>query len=155
MNANKLIEECDTHVHSLNFRQQFNYSFKHYRDFIQPKLNEQIDKEEIESFIKVCDNRIDYAKTFFQNAAALFGYSIAGLAIVLTISGLERDKSHADVFLDSLIRYLGNIILPIMVFSLIALIVYFIKKLIYGRANIRAWAAFKEGAILKKNCEEK
>lgn len=148
INLGDLVKDCEKEV---GWRKPFSYfhsfsgNFEHYKEIIEKKLKE----EEIDNFIKICDNRIDLAKVFLQDIATVLGFFITSLTIILAISGLERGKNHADLFLDTLIGNYGNLV-PILAFSLITGIVILSGLLLKYRTQIHSWTALKEGAILNK-----
>ena len=146
-----LIKACEKKIHWINFH-SFTGNFEYYKD---EKLVDKLikDKKGIDKFIEICNNKIECAKTFLQDVATILGFFSSSLVIVLTLSVLESgDKNHVDPFLDVIIQY--GALFPVLVFSLIGCIVILFVLLIHYRANIHAWTAFKEMAILKK-CPEK
>ncbi len=148
INLGDLVKDCEKEV---GWRKPFSYfhsfsgNFEHYKEIIEKKLKE----EEIDNFIKICDNRIDLAKVFLQDIATVVGFFITSLSIVLVLSVLEQDKAHLDRFLDLLAGKFGYLF-PILIFALLAGIVILFGLLINYRTQIYIWTAFKEGAILNK-----
>ena len=145
----KLIEACENKI-GWRCWHSFTGNFEYYKD---EKLVDKLieDQKGIDKFIEICNNRIECAKTFLQDVATILGFFSSSLVIVLTLSVLESgDKNHVDPFLDVITQY--GALFPVLVFSLIGCIVILFVLLIHYRANIHAWTAFKEMAILNKKC---
>lgn len=150
MDVHKLVMECENEVGWRTYWYSFTGNFEYYRDSIEKKLvAKEIDAEGIGKFIKICDNRIDCAKTFLQDIATVVGFFITSLSIVLVLSALEQDKAHLDRFLNLLAGKFGYLF-PILIFALLAGVVILFGLLINYRTQIYIWTAFKEGAILNK-----
>lgn len=114
-------------------------------------FSELKDKNEINKFIEICDNRIEHAKTFLHDVATVLGFFITSLAFIVVLSSIkikEGDKL-VDPFLNVVISH--GIIFTIFVALLLLGIIILSILLSRYRARVHAWAAFKETAILNKS----
>ena len=100
---------------------------------------EELNKTELKQFVKLCNNRIEYSKTFLNVIIWLMGIVFTILLILFSISfGKE---------------------VPLLVMLIIVSSIVLVTRLfIYPHyshyiSNIRGWTAFKEMALM--HCPEK
>ena len=148
------IKACEKRIHWINLH-SFTGNFEYYKDIFEGELVAKVreDRKGMDKFIEICNNRIERAKTFLQDVATVLGFFGSSLAIVLTLSVLERKETHVDTFLDFISQY--GALFPILVFLLIGCVIILFLLLLHYRTSIHAWTAFKEMAILNKKCHER
>ena len=100
---------------------------------------EELDKTELKQFVKLCNNRIEYSKTFLNVIIWLMGIIFTILLILFSIS------------------FGKDVPLLVMLIS-VSSIVLVTRLFIYPHysnyiSNIRGWTAFKEMALM--HCPEK
>lgn len=132
MKLNDLVNDCEKPMEWRNLAywtlHSFSGNFEFYRVIVDNKIE---DEEDITKFIEICDNRIERAKVLLSDVATVLGFLITGTAILASFA-----KENLILFLGAIIIILG--------FAL----------LFHYRANVHAWTAFKEAAILIKNKHE-
>lgn len=109
--------------------------FKELQDISFDELDSDA---EFKQFIKICDNRLERAKTFLNDIAIVFGLDLAALSIVATI-GTPGNTLHL------LLSFSGII----TVVSLFAILIILSILLAHYRSQVHAWTAFKEKALMK------
>ncbi len=110
-----------------------------------------LNKNEIEAFIGICDNRIDRLKSFSSDIITVVGLLIVffgGIASILVTSDvIERGTFPLVKTLTELIKW--ELVRLLTIFFLIFLLFPSSIFLRY-RAQIYAWYAVKEGVLLMK-----
>ena len=137
-NVKRILEICNEKT-AHNFWNLVKWSFTDNFEKLQdiPLLNEITD-DELEQFVKICDNRLDRVKTFLNNITIVLGFIIASLSIVLTLA----------IVGDKLPFLVPDLSINLFVTSLFLVLIGLIAFLAHYRAQIHAWTAFKEKAIL-------
>ena len=135
MKAKRLLERCEKEIHKPWIKNKGKFlkrgikgEFDEIRDIIKFKPPKWGDKE---AFIKICDNRIDKLKTSSTEIVTILGAIMAVVAIFL-IADIRNNFS--------------TILSEFLLISLMVLILDFF----YYRAQMYAWYAIKEGALLVK-----
>lgn len=121
-----LLKNCGKKAGWKNFV-YFIHSFSGNFEFYKGIVENNIGEKDIEIFIEICDNRIERAKTLLSDVATVLGFLITGTTIIIALT----TETLLTIILGAII---------ILGFAL----------LFHYRANIHAWTAFKEGAILNK-----
>jgi hypothetical protein len=125
MTLDEIVKECEKQVDWKNFRNyihSFSGNFDHYK-----KVVTSLEKKDITKFIKICDNRKERARVLLSDVATVLGFLMAAISILVSFS-----KDYRIIFLGAIIIILGFALLN------------------HYRANVHAWTAFKEAAILKE-----
>ena len=137
-NVKRILEICNEKTAHNSWKLvywSFTDNFEKLQDI---SFSDEITDNELEQFVKICDNRLDRAKTFLNDIAIVLGFIIASFSIVLTLA-IVGDK------LPFLVPDLSiNLFVPSLFIVLIGLLAF----LAYYRAQVHAWTAFKEKAIL-------
>ena len=154
MKAEELLGRCEKEIDNPWFNWKFFwYSFKgEFKEFRNIVTSENIkDKDEVETFIGICDNRIDRAKAFLSDIVTVLSLLIALLAVIASIlvgSGIikkaEKQNPLISIWLDT--GWTFQILTILLI--LIALLLFLL--LCHYRAQIHAWYAVKEGILLMK-----
>lgn len=98
---------------------------------------DEVDKLELEQFIKLCDNRLDRLKTFRNEEIIIFGFGLTALSIELPVA-LES-YTNSTVKTDFAI---------IMVVLLIVSLLILFYRLMFDK-SINGWTSFKEQALME------
>ncbi|MEA2032703.1 MAG: hypothetical protein U9N41_03850 [Euryarchaeota archaeon] len=152
MGAKKLVEICEGKLkvgRNGEFFRLARYSFIGEFGAIREGIQEDStfdDPDEIERFIKVCDNRINRARILLNEIAMVLGFDLAALSIVAVILSGRIGKE------DNLIRAIlhGDPSITFLVIFLLASSIFLLILLVHYRTHVHAWTAFKEGAILSE-----
>ena len=134
--AKRLVEKCEER---LKVRCEFIwlalYGFLGEFEKIRKGIQfDDLNNVEIKRFIEVCDNRIARAKTFLNDIAMVFGFTLTSLSLVAVIpSDVPRELSMT------------------LVISLLMVLIILFLFLLHYRTHVHAWTAFKEEAILNEN----
>ena len=112
-----------------------------FEDFQNNISFEELDKAELKQFIKLCNNRIEYSKTFLNVTIWIIGFILTALLISFSIS-FGKDISNLEEKTTIIISFI------LLVFGLIASARYRNHT-----SHISAWTAFKEMALMY--CPEK
>ena len=133
-----LLEKC-VEVSTRNYlhlvKLSFLGNFKELQDI--PLFNEA-NNGELVLFIEICDNRLDWAKTFLNDIAVVFGFDLVALSIILIV-----DKDNIPFLVPDFSIIIIAAGLMLLLFALLALLAHY-------RSQVHVWTAFKEKALLKK-----
>lgn len=99
----------------------------------------EVDDDELNHFVEICDNRLNRSQTFLNDIAVVLGFDLLALSIVATISDREN-------MLKWLLPFSGIV----TVGSLFVILTFLFVLLVHYRSQVHAWTAFKEKAILMK-----
>ena len=134
-----LLEICNektAHNHCKLFYWSLVDDFKKLQDI---SFFNEINDDELKQFIKICDNRLDKAKTYLNEVALVLGFTITSLSIVLTFAIIE----------DKLLFSLSDLIIKLIVSYLFVVMLFQYAQLAHYRSQVQAWTAFKEKAIME------
>jgi len=137
-NVENILEICNektAHNYWNLVKWSFADDFKKLQDI---SFFNEINDDELKRFIKICDNRLDRAKTYLNEIAVVLGFTIASLSIVLTLA----------IVADKLPFLVPDLSITLFVSSLFLVLIGLIAQLAHYRSQIHAWTAFKEKAIL-------
>lgn len=138
----KLMEEC-TQKTNHNFWNLVKWSFMdNYKELQNISLFSEVAKNDLEQFIRICDNRLDRAKTFLNDIAVVLGFDFVALSI---IANMAKEQT-----IWSLIVNPDDPILTILIVFLFAILIILFVLMLQYRSQVHAWTAFKEKAILTK-----
>ncbi len=135
----ELVEECTIKTDMHNYWNLFKWNFtNNFKELQNISLSdEQFDENELERFIKICDNRLDRSKTNLNHMARLLGFDLIALSILAAMATKE------------------NVLYPNMLFRgyvtfaiLFIILILLVASLPHYRSDIHAWTAFKEKALL-------
>lgn len=138
-NVEKLRDKCIEKLKNTSRLKLVWWSFRNNFNELQtgfPSL--ELTDKEVEDFIAVCDNRLDRAKTFLKEIAAVLGFDLVALTIVATIVKIEPKEYPISTFIGFLI---------VSLFFLFILLGHY-------RSHIHAWTAFKEKALVIEKCKK-
>ncbi|MCK4735598.1 MAG: hypothetical protein KAT65_24300 [Methanophagales archaeon] len=140
MKAKELVKKCEEKLKvgwDCEFVRLARYSFIGEFGAIREGIREDMafdDPAEVKRFIEVCDNRIARAKTFLNDIAMVFGFTLTSLSLVAVI------PSDMPVKLSMT-----------LVISLLMVLIILFLFLLHYRTHMHTWTAFKEEAILNEN----
>lgn len=97
---------------------------------------DEVNKRELNYFIKICDNRLDRAKIFLNDIAVVLGFGILTLSIIATINTGNTVMIYSPFDRDQI------------VYILFLILIFLFVLLLHYRSQVHAWTAFKEMAIL-------
>ena len=150
MDVRRLVDYCEKQIgwKLAPVCKSFKDDFETFRNDVQ--FDELKDKNEIEKFIEICDNRIEHAKIFLSDIATVLGFLITGLALVIAVGSIKINEG--DILPDPGLRVVISHGIDLTIFAalLISGIIILFAFLIRYEARIHAWTAFKEAAILNK-----
>ena len=95
---------------------------------------EELDKTELKQFVKLCDNRIEYSKTFLNVIIWIMGIIFTALLIMFSIS-FGKDIP------------IPTILTIVLLFALFSVLVVYPRHRQY-MSHISGWTAFKEMALM-------
>jgi len=107
---------------------------------------DDLDRDEVEKFIAVCENRRERAKILMNEIAPVIGFDVIAMTVVATIVPKSNDVSDYELLKEILFASLYGILLIFLFISFI----FLFAMLAHYRVQVHAWTAFKEGAILQK-----
>lgn len=138
-NIEKLMEDC-TKKTDHNFWNLVKWSFMdNFKELQNISLFNEVDRDDMEQFIKICDNRLDRSKTYLKDIVVVLGFTFASLSIILAIAVGEKKIPFL----------VPNFSINIIIASLILILVGLLAYLAHYRSQIHAWMAFKEIALMK------
>lgn len=144
-NIVKLLEICVETTAPRNYLYLVYWSFMgDFKKLQDIRLFDELNNSELEQFIKICDNRMDRAKTFLRDIATVLGFIFAAFLIVLTLASKEN-KFPFIVPVLSIYLFIGS--LGLILIGLFAVLAHY-------RSQVHAWTAFKEKAILMIQSEK-
>ena len=138
-NVENILEICNEKT-AHNYWNLVKWSFTdNFKKLQNIPFFDEITDDELKQFVKICDNRLNRAKIFINDIAIVLGLIVTLYSIVLTLPIVEVIKVP---------NLSKNLIVPSVILVLMGLFAYY-------RAQVHAWTAFKEKAILMKNVETK
>ena len=158
MKAEELLEKCEEKINGrwcnwINwrfFRYSFSGEFKKIQEAVKIKniKDNDLDKNEVETFIGICNNRIDRAKTFLRDVVTVLSVLIALLAVIASILVGCSIKAEEQIHLIRIWPETGWTFLILIILLLLATLLFLL--LCHYRAQTHAWYAVKEGVLLMK-----
>lgn len=136
----ELVEECTIKTDMHNYWNLVKWNLtNNFKELQNIPVFDKFDKNEneLEQFIKICDNRLDRSKTFLNHMAVLLGFDLTALTI-LAVMSTEENLLYPNMF------FRGYVTFAILFIILILLV----ASLPYYRSDIHAWTAFKEKALM-------
>ena len=155
MKAEELLEKCEEKINKpwynwINLRFLW-YGFWDKTEKIREKVFKGIecflDEDEVETFTKICDSRIDRAKSFLTHIVTGLSLLIASLAVIASILVRSEITPKKEFPLINLWLETGPLFQLMIVFLLI-LVLFLFLCLCHYAAQIHAWYAIKENTLL-------
>jgi uncharacterized protein (DUF486 family) len=154
MSVGELVKECEKETNwktSLKKPKKLFHSFTGDFECYRKNIENNLEKEEIEKFIEICDIRVEWAKTLMKEVGTVFSFGITIISFAFAVTSVILTKKNFDVFN---IRFDGQIVTIILFVVFLAFLLFGILRLHY-RHQIHAWTAFKEAVILNENYSKK
>ena len=135
-----ILEECNEKT-THNYWNLVIWSFlDDFKKLVDNSLFDEVNDDDLEKFIRICDNRLDRAKTYLNDVAIVLGFAFASLSIVLTLA----------IVGDKLPFLVPDLSIILFVVSLFLILIGLLALLGHYRSQVHAWTVFKERAILMK-----
>ena len=160
LTAKDLLEECEKAIKGKNrlgyLLKSITSDFKGIRDIVSGKT---LVDSEIGWFLKICNNRINHAKTLMKQLTTSLSILISAFLVFISIlikDILEIRITESDyqqsIFYNNFIK----LSLPLQIFLglVIVILVISLISLIFYRIEYHAWYGFKEGALLLQEGKE-
>ncbi len=113
----ELLEECNKKISESKYKLAY-WSFSNNFEGIQSEISfNGFEKEDFCKFLKICDNRLERAKTFLNDIAVVLGFDFIALSIIATIA-----KEHETIW--SLITNSEDTILKFLIVFLFAVLIF-------------------------------
>ena len=148
MKAEELLEKCEGEIKRIKRKFWCSSYSSEFKD-IRKTFFENIDEDEVDLFIDICNNRLDRAKTFLGHTATSLSIFIASLIILASILMAAGIKEGFKYILLDVLKSLGwhSQILAVLLLILAAFLVLLVG---HYRTETHAWYVFKEGVLLMK-----
>jgi hypothetical protein len=143
-----LLEKCDEKIHKelRTFYWTFVLDFKPVYHLIMNDFDAQkLTKDELEQFIRICNNRLALFKEFLKDLSIVLSVDFIGLSIIATLIAGNGSNLVNILFFD-----VGDILISIFVWILIVTFIVLFYSMAICRRLTYLWTIFKEIAILKQ-----
>lgn len=146
MNAEKLLTRCEQRF-GCDYLKLIFYSFSGNFESVSKYVPfDDLDRDEVEKFIAVCENRRERAKILMNEIAPVIGFDVIAMTVVATIIPKPNAGSGYELLKEILFTPLYGHLLVILFMGFI----FLFAMLAHYRTQVHAWTAFKEDAILQK-----
>ena len=138
----EFLEKCNKKIGEYKYELAW-WSFSNNFERIKFGISfDEFEEKDFSKFIKICDNRLERAKTFLNDIAVVLGFDFIALSIIATIA-----KEHETIW--SLIINPDYLILTFLIVFLFAILIFLFVLMFHYRSQVHAWTAFKEMALIK------
>lgn len=135
----ELLEECNKKIKCNRFNLLIWSFMNDFNELQNISLFDEVDKDDLDKFIKICNNRLERSKIFLKDIAVVMGFDFVALSIIVT----AVESSIFRLLFKSPTYYIIFIFLVIVVF------IFLFILLTHYRSQVHAWTAFKEIALIK------